>query len=130
MLADIDADRLDADADVVARLDAAKLLVTARTLRLRRARPEWFAGDYAPVEATGPAACHAVAFNRGGRAITVATRQPAGLRSRGGWGETTLELPGGAWTDLLSGAVYDRGTVTMTELTRRLPVALLAQEAG
>jgi len=142
MLADIDADRLDTDhrhrapgapdrvADVVARLDAAKLLVTARTLRLRRARPEWFAGDYAPLAATGPAAGHAVAFNRGGRAITVATRLPAGLRSLGGWGEATLELPGGAWTDLLSGAVYDRGTVTMTELTRRLPVALLAQEAG
>src|SRR5262249_23295987 len=46
MLADLDAGRLDADgpadpqADLVARLDAAKLLVTARALRLRRDHPD------------------------------------------------------------------------------------------
>jgi (1->4)-alpha-D-glucan 1-alpha-D-glucosylmutase len=113
---------------VVARLDAAKLLVTARTLRLRRARPEWFSGGYAPLSATGSAADHVVSFNRGGQAITVATRLPAGLRGRGGWRQTTLELPAGNWTDLLSGAVYDGGTVPVAELTRRLPVALLIQE--
>jgi (1->4)-alpha-D-glucan 1-alpha-D-glucosylmutase len=118
----------DRAAAAVARLDAAKLLVTARTLRLRRARAEWFAGDYAPVTATGPAAGHVVAFSRGGQAITVATRLPAGLRGGDGWGQTAIELPAGAWTDLLSGALYDGGTVPLAELTRRLPVALLIQE--
>jgi (1->4)-alpha-D-glucan 1-alpha-D-glucosylmutase len=113
---------------VVARLDAAKLLVTARTLRLRRARPEWFTDGYAPLVATGPGADHVVAFSRGRQAVTVATRLPTGLRGRGGWAQTALELPGGTWTDLLSGAVYDGGTVAMAELTRRLPVALLIQE--
>ena len=125
---DLDPDGLERAAGVTARLDAAKLLVTARTLRLRRARPEWFSGGYAPLTAAGPAADHVVAFNRGGQAITVATRLPAGLRARGGWAQTSLELPRGPWTDLLSGATYDGGTVPVAELTRRLPVALLIQE--
>ena len=65
-----------------AGLDAEKLLVTARALRLRRDHPDWFAGGYAPLAATGPAAPHAVAFRRGD-AVTVATRLPAGLRRTG-----------------------------------------------
>ena len=62
-----------------------------RALRLRREHPDWFAGADDPVlaydalAARGPAADHAVAFVRGGRAVTVATRLPAGLRDRGGW---------------------------------------------
>ncbi len=86
----------------------AKLLVTSRALRLRRARPEWFAGDYEPLAASGPAAGHAVAFRRGGRAVTVATRLPVGLRRRGGWADTALPLPGAAWADLLTGKVLPR----------------------
>ena len=120
----------------------AKLLVTSRALRLRRARPEWFAGDYEPLAASGPAAGHAVAFRRG-HAVTVVTRLPVGLRRSGGWQDTTLPLPAGAWADLLTGTVYEgavqqgtghegtgqQGTgVPMTELTRRLPVALLVSE--
>jgi (1->4)-alpha-D-glucan 1-alpha-D-glucosylmutase len=105
----------------------AKLLVTSRALRLRRARPEWFTGDYEPLAASGPAAGHAVAFRRGRQAVTVATRLPVGLRRLGGWQDTVLTLPGGAWVDLLTGTGH-RGTVPMTELTGRLPVALLVPE--
>src|SRR5262249_26998146 len=68
-----------------ADLDAEKLLVTSRALRLRRDHPDWFTTGYAAVRATGPAAGHVIAFQRGGHAITVATRLPAGLRRRGGW---------------------------------------------
>ena len=97
LLADLDAGRLDAasspDPDPVARLDAAKLLVTSRALRLRRDHPDWFAGSYEPLTAAGDAAGHAVAFARGGHAVTVATRLPGGLRRRGGWGGTLLPLP-------------------------------------
>ena len=46
--------------------DAAKLLVTSRALRLRRDRPELFTG-YRPVAATGAAAAHLLAFDRGSR---------------------------------------------------------------
>src|SRR6185312_15006328 len=72
-------------------LDADKLLVTSAALRLRREHPDWFAGDYRPLDAEGPAAGHAVSFLRGpsaggGAAVTVATRLPGGLRRLGGHG--------------------------------------------
>ena len=103
----------------------AKLLVTSRALRLRRARPEWFAGGYEPLTATGAAAAHVIAFRRGGQAVTVVTRLPVSLRRAGGWRDTALRLPGGAWADLLTGAVHRGGAVPLAELTGRLPVALL-----
>src|SRR5262249_60851075 len=51
-----------------ADLDAEKLLVTSRALRLRREHPGWFTTGYAAVHATGPAAGHLIGFRRGGRA--------------------------------------------------------------
>ena len=114
-------------------LSRAKLLVTSRALRVRSARPEWFAGDYQPLSASGPAEDHVAAFQRGGRAVTVVTRLPAGLRRRGGWRDTVLSLPGrprpGAiWTDLLTGALHRGPAIPMSELTIRLPVALLVPQ--
>ena len=124
-LAGVDA---SGDASVLGDLSRAKLLVTSRALRLRRARPEWFAAGYQPLTATGPAAAHVTAFRRGGPAVTVVTRLPASLRRAGGWRDTALRLPGGAWSDLLTGAVHRGGAAPLTELTRRLPVALLVPE--
>ena len=137
LLADLDASRLDlaVPADGGARLDAAKLLVTARAVRLRRARPEWFAGGYAPVSAAGPAADHVVAFARGGSdtggpAVTVATRLPVGLRARGGWSDTVLPLAGPArgWVDVLTGAVFRGDSLPLGDVMGALPVALLVPE--
>jgi (1->4)-alpha-D-glucan 1-alpha-D-glucosylmutase len=105
-------------------LDAEKLLVTSRALRLRRDHPDWYAGGYAPVPAHGPAAGHVVAFRRG-RAITVATRLPAGLRERGGWAGTTLEVPAGRWRDVLTGAEHTGPRPLLSDIEVRLPVALL-----
>jgi len=106
-------------------LDELKLLVTARALRVRREHGEWFAGSYEPVAAAGSAASHVLAFVRGGGAVTVATRLPAGLRRRGGWGDTELTLPAGPWRDALTGAAVGGGRVRLEQLTARLPVALL-----
>lgn len=115
-----------------ADLDAAKLLVTSRALRLRRDHPGLFLGGYEPLRAEGPAAEHAVAFARG-QAVTVATRLPRGLRRHGGWADTGLPLPSAvpAWRDALTGAVIDSGggQVALSDVTRRLPVALLVPEA-
>ena len=108
-----------------AGLDAEKLLVTSGALRLRRDRPGWFAGGYAPVPATGPAAGHVLAFQRGGRAITVATRLPEGLARRGGWAGTTLGVPEGRWRDALTGAIHTGPRPLLSEIAVRLPVALL-----
>jgi len=110
-------------------LDAEKLLVTSRALRLRRDHPEWFAGGYEPVEVTGSAADLALSFSRSGTVVTTAARRPAALRRRGGWADTALRLDGGsAWTDVLTGARYSGQRVPLADLTRRLPVALLVRD--
>ncbi|HET9649342.1 MAG TPA: malto-oligosyltrehalose synthase [Microlunatus sp.] len=102
---------------------AAKLLLTATALRLRRERSELFAG-YTPVSAAGPATEHVVAFDRGGL-VAVATRLPIALEARGGWAGTDLALEGN-WTDQLTGRTYD-GPVPLVELLSSYPVALLTR---
>jgi (1->4)-alpha-D-glucan 1-alpha-D-glucosylmutase len=130
-------------AELLARLDggwlppidgsgAAKLLVTSRALRTRRDRPDLFS-TYRTVAASGSAANHLVAFDRGG-AITLATRLPVGLAAGGGWADTVIQLPGGRWTDVLIGrsipeAGGPRGSVTVrvADILDRYPVALLTR---
>ncbi len=112
-----------------AGLDAEKLLVTAQALRLRRDHPHWFAGGYAPLAATGPAAPHAVAFRRGD-AVAVATRLPAGLRERGGWADTALAVPDGRWRDVLTGTTHAGPYLLLSDLAVRLPVALLIPDVA
>jgi (1->4)-alpha-D-glucan 1-alpha-D-glucosylmutase len=108
---------------------AAKLLVVSRALRLRRDRPELFTG-YRPVRATGPAADHVLAFDRGG-AVAVATRLPLTLARGGGWRDTVLELPESVapphdtWHDALTGVVYRGPRVALKNLLAAYPVALL-----
>jgi (1->4)-alpha-D-glucan 1-alpha-D-glucosylmutase len=103
---------------------AAKLLVTSRALRLRRDRPELFT-RYAPLEALGERARHAIAFDRGG-AITLATRMPVTLEAQGGWGDTSVLLPGHALVDVISGRTFAGGNVPFAHLFEKYPVALLA----
>ncbi|MEU5830467.1 malto-oligosyltrehalose synthase [Micromonospora tulbaghiae] len=121
--------------DMLARLDAgwrpavagdgaAKLLVVSRTLRLRRDRPDLF-GGYRPVPARGPAAAHAVAFDRGG-AVAVTTRLPLRLARSGGWRDTTVSLPVHQCTDLFTGRVYSGSELLLDDLLSTYPVALLA----
>ena len=100
-----------------------KLHVTCSALTLRRNRPELFM-SYAPVLATGPAAGHVLAFDRGG-AVTVATRLPVGLAARGGWEDTVLALPSGRWHDVLTGRSTDG---RLADLLATHPVALLVRE--
>ena len=107
-------------------LEVAKTRVVREALRLRRSHPERFDG-YAPLLAHGDAAEHAIAFDRGG-AIAVATRLPIALEARGGWGDTTVRLPEGAWRELLTGREIAGGTVPLGVLLSALPVALLTRD--
>ena len=118
-------DQLDASDDCppIDASGAAKLWLVSRTLRLRRDWPDLFSG-YAPVLASGAAADHALAFDRGG-AITVATRLPVGLERAGGWGDTALDL-GGPATDVMTGRRISR-EVALTDLLDHYPVALLVR---
>ncbi len=107
---------------------AAKLLLTHVALRARREHPEQFT-EYTPLPAEGPAAEHVLAFDRGG-VVAVVTRLPIGLAARGGWEQTRLLVPPGAWLELLTGrrlTVGEQGLL-LAELLVDYPVALLRRE--
>jgi (1->4)-alpha-D-glucan 1-alpha-D-glucosylmutase len=106
-----------------------KLRVTAAALRLRRERPDTFADGYTPLAADGLAADHLLACRRGADVVTLVTRLPVGLARRGGWGDTTLTLPAGTWTDRLTGRSHT-GAIRIGETLTTLPVALLARQEG
>ena len=95
--------------------------MTRQALHARREHPELFTG-YTPLRATGPAADHLVAFDRGG-AVTLATRLPVGLAAGGGWLDTALALPG-RFVDALTGREHE-GTIQVADVLDRYPVALL-----
>ena len=99
---------------------------TRQARRARRERRELFTG-YTPLAATGPAADHLVAFDRGG-AITLATRLPVGLTAAGGWRDTALALPAGRYVDALTGREHS-GSVVVADVLDRYPVALLLAAA-
>ena len=107
---------------------AAKLLVTATALRLRRDRPELFE-TYTPLSAKGDAAAHFIGFDRGG-AITLATRLPIGLAERGGWGTTTVEVGSSPHVDLVTGRRYQGGELRLAEVFADYPTALLIEDGG
>jgi (1->4)-alpha-D-glucan 1-alpha-D-glucosylmutase len=106
-----------------------KLLVTARTLRLRRDRPTSFAGAYTPISADGAAADHVLAYTRGDDVAVVVTRFPARIALGNGWEETTVTLPPGDWVDVLTGNPAN-GTLRLADTLGALPVALLARLEG
>ena len=102
-----------------------KQWMCAQALRARREDPDTFS-VYRPLVAVGPATEHAVAVDRGG-AVVVATRLPVGLQSTG-WGDTTLTLPDGEWTDRLRGTGPWTGRIALGDLLGSCPVALLMRE--
>lgn len=116
--------------DYAARRDALragtdpKIKVVGAALRLRRELPDTFLeGGYRPVPASGSAAAHLIAFLRGDDVLVAASRWTVALAETG-WGDTTMTLPEGIWTDRLTGRTH-AGTPAATELFAELPVALL-----
>jgi (1->4)-alpha-D-glucan 1-alpha-D-glucosylmutase len=118
---------------------AAKLHLIRQTLRLRRQHPDLFGAEaaYQPLEVSGSASAHVLAFARGGQLVTVVPRLVLGLRQAGGWKDTAVELPPGQWVDVFTGRRH--GSVNAPEssayvlkLLRDFPVALLvaAERAG
>jgi (1->4)-alpha-D-glucan 1-alpha-D-glucosylmutase len=131
-------DRSDASLPRVDDTGAAKLHLVRSALRLRRDQPELFdpASEYVPLQITGSAAEHVVAFSRGPvgqperRMVTVVPRLVLGLQQSGGWKDTAVELPAGQWTDVITGRRHGglHGEATgayLLKLLRDFPVALL-----
>jgi len=103
-----------------------KMRVVRAALQLRRERPDTFlAGGYQPVLADGAAAEHIVSFLRGDDVLVVVSRWTVRL-AESGWGDTSLAVPDGTWTDVLTGTAYS-GRVRAAGLFGDLPVALLVR---
>jgi len=125
-----------------------KLRVVREALHLRRRRPELFgagpAGAYEAVVFSGDMAEHGVGFTRGGSVAVITPRLvmrlclpgaptrrvdarsvPAPGRQSQAWGDTSMAIPVGSWTDLLTGVVWDGGEIQVGELLAGFPVALL-----
>lgn len=101
-----------------------KLRVVGAALRLRRELPDTFRdGGYRPVPAAGSAAAHLVAFLRGDDVLVAVSRWTVKLAETG-WGDTTVTLPEGIWTDRLTGRTH-AGSPAATELFAELPAVLL-----
>ncbi|HYO86784.1 MAG TPA: malto-oligosyltrehalose synthase [Dermatophilaceae bacterium] len=122
-------------------LDEAKMLLTTRVLKLRRAHPELFGAGagYAPLPTdsehalgfvrTGPGGLlGAIGLGRPRQLVTVVTRAPARLGRSGGWTTQTVELPDGSWRDVLTERVFDGGQRRCAELFTDHPVTVLVRE--
>jgi (1->4)-alpha-D-glucan 1-alpha-D-glucosylmutase len=122
-----------ADAGPEAALDRAdeggpKLWLIHRLLQHRRRHPLAYGtgSGYEPLRAEGPGARRALAFARTGGLAVVVPRLVTGI---GDWAGTTVALPAGSWTDVLTGELVDGGEVSVAALLRRFPVAVLGRES-
>jgi (1->4)-alpha-D-glucan 1-alpha-D-glucosylmutase len=118
--------------EIMARMDSGlpKLWVIYKALHVRRDHPEWFSerSTYAPLFANGSKREHLIAFCRSDSVAVLAPRW--NLRLGGGFSTTTVELPSGRWTNVLSSEDVSGGTTRVQQLFRRFPVALLVREGG
>ncbi|MET0452197.1 MAG: malto-oligosyltrehalose synthase [Mycobacterium sp.] len=105
-------------------LSDGKIRVVRAALASRAERPDsYLSGAYAPVLAEGAAAAHLVAYLRGDDVLVAVTRWTVAL-SETGWGDTSLTLPDGGWTDRLTGREFS-GRVDAADLFTDLSVTLL-----
>ena len=106
-----------------------KLWLIHRLLEHRRASPGSYGPDaaYEPLRATGPRSGHTLAFTRGGRLAVVVPRLLGALPAA--WEATTVALPEGAWTDVLSAATFAGGETGVADLLGHFPVAVLERRA-
>ena len=86
-----------------------KLWLIHRVLAHRRRNPAAYGpgSAYQPLPVTGAKSAHAVAFARSGGLAVVVPRLVATLA--GDWAGTEVELPGGGWTNVLTGEEVDGG---------------------
>jgi (1->4)-alpha-D-glucan 1-alpha-D-glucosylmutase len=102
---------------------APKLWLIHRLLQHRRARPELYDGaTYQPMEAHGVRADDVIAFELGALAV-VAPR--LGLDD---WPDTTVTVPAGSWSNVLTGAAVGSGTQPVAPLFAGFPVAVLERD--
>ncbi len=104
-----------------------KLWLIHRVLGHRRRHPGAYGpgSGYEPLSSAGPRSSNIVAFTRSnGLAVVVPRLVPDPAE---GWAGTTVGLPPGPWTDVLTGAPVDGGQAAVADLLQRFPVAVLGR---
>lgn len=103
-----------------------KMLVTTRTLALRKRLPEVFspASSYEPLEPRGAKADHVVAYLRGRRVAVIVPRLVVTLE--GDWQDTRVFIPTGTWYNELTSQQLSGGEMQVAPLLSDFPVALLS----
>ncbi len=128
-------DDLDSRETLPARasLNQEKLWVTSRILRLRRERPTTFASTRSGFEPLPVTTGHAYAFTRTldnqPDVVVLVERLPHALSNVGGFGNHSVVLPEGTWTDVLTGTVVVGGSALLVDLLSQLPVAVFVRSA-
>ncbi len=110
-------------AQIMARMEEGlpKLHLIHTCLKLRRNNPELFIGPYTPLSTLEQTTDQIIAYQRGNSLITIApvrTMTPA-------WQQTTITLPPGTWTNLLTNETHPAGPIQTSSLLQSFPVALL-----
>ena len=117
-------------ARVMERMDDGmpKMWVIHQALRLRCEHPDWFGAEagYTPLAINGAKSEHVIAYLRGQAVATVVPRLTTKVMDA--WRDTAVVLPEGTWTNRLTGAAMGGGAVSMRNLLREFPVALLVRE--
>jgi len=116
--------------DIVSRAEEGltKMWTIYQSLHLRREHPDWFRGEatYQPLEVTGEKAAHGMAFQRGSSVVAIVPLMPYRIADR--WGDTSVDLSEGTWTNRLTGESFEGGSVRLSAVFAKFPVALLVKE--
>ena len=116
--------------EVLKQMDSGmpKLWVHYCALKLRWRSPQLFdpEANFTPLLTEGRKVDHVVGYLRADLLATIVPRW--NLKLGGSWANTTVELPGERWKNLLTNEVLNGGRVSMQNLLRRFPVALLLKE--
>ncbi len=117
--------------EIVKSMDSGlpKLWIIYKALHLRGDHPDWFgeSSTYVPLPVEGAKQEHLIAFSRGDSVAVLAPRW--NVRLGNGFGSTTVELPSGRWTNILSREEISGGKTRAQNLFRRFPVMLLVKES-
>jgi (1->4)-alpha-D-glucan 1-alpha-D-glucosylmutase len=112
-----------------------KMWLIHRLLGHRQRNPDPYGpgSGYEPLPVSGASAEHVLAFTRTGGLAVIVPRLVARLGGRtwgsGAWGDTSVVIPDGSWTDVLTGEPVPGGSVSVETLLRRFPVAVLGRQS-
>jgi (1->4)-alpha-D-glucan 1-alpha-D-glucosylmutase len=107
-----------------------KLWTVRQALRLRRERPDCFGphSTYTPLPVQGEPGQpeHAVAYLRGEQVAVIVPRLVMDREKT--WPETYVSLPSGYWLNILTGEAVEGGSLPLSIVLKRFPVALLCKD--